>query len=222
VSGVSGPATTNRLLPPAPEPGRRKTRWYRHRAFLVSAGVVVVVGASVLSDLPTPTSRASDIQGESTVISEINTDVAPCVFAVREALTLYSDESGRLSSAHRSQIPGLLRDDQNACSYTDSGIFALSDIDLLGSPAGRQVGQALNTVTVWATSDGLGAIEAVQTLTSSRADPKALSTLHSDERLLAADRDKATSEIDAAGTLLRTDLPPLNVSREVLPGVSNR
>ena len=136
MSGVSGPTTEARLFPPVPEPGRKKTMWYRRRAFLVSAGVVVVVGAAVISDLPTPTSRASDIQGETTVISEINTDVGPCVFSLHEALTLYADESGRLSPANRAQIPGLLRDDQNACSYTNATIFDLSDISLLGLACG--------------------------------------------------------------------------------------
>jgi hypothetical protein len=125
-----------------------------------------------------------------------------------------------LSAAHRSQIPGLLRDDQNACSYTNANIFDLSDIDLLGTPAGKQVGQAVNTATVWATSDALAAIEAVQSLTSNPADRKARSSLHADERLLAADRDKATSEIDAAGRLLATRLPPLGLSTQALPGVA--
>jgi len=221
VSGLSGPTTTNRFFPPSPEPGVKRPRWYRHRAFLVTAGVVVVVGAAVISDLPTPTSRASDIQAESAVIAEINTDVAPCVFSVREALTLYADESGRLSSAHRAQIPGLLRDDQTACSYTDDSIFSLSDIDPIGSSAGKQVGQALNTATVWATSDALGAITAVQTLTSNPGDRRARSMLRTDERLLATDRHQATSQIDAAGRLLGTGLPPLNLSRETLPGVAN-
>ena len=221
MSAPSGPITASLAVPETPEPNGGKTPWYRRRGFLVSAGVVVVIAAAVVSDLPTPTSRATDIQGESTVISEINTDVAPCLFSVREALTLYSDESGRLSPAHRAQIPGLLRDDQNACSYTNSSIFDLSNIDLLGSRAGKMVGQALNTTTVWATSDALGAITAVQSLTSNPADRKARSTLHADEKLLAADGDKATSEIDAAGRLLSTSLPPLNISREVLPGVSH-
>jgi hypothetical protein len=180
----------------------------------------VVVAVAVITDLPTPTSRASDIQAESAVISEINADVAPCVFSVHEALMLYADESGTLSAAHRAQIPGLLRDDQTACSYTNANIFDLSDIDLLGTPAGKQVGQAVNTATVWATSDALAAIEAVQTLTTNPADRKTRSRLLADERLLAADRDKATSEIDAAGRLLDTRLPTLGLSTQALPGVS--
>ncbi len=220
MSGVSGPTTQAPPFPPAPEPDPKKTPWYRRRAVLVSAGVIVVVGAAVLSDLPAPTSRASDVQGETTVISEINTDVGPCVYSVHEALTLYGDESGRLSAADRSQIPGLLRDDQNACSYTDASIFDLSDISLLGTPAGKEVGQAVNTATVWATSDALTAIEAVESLTSHPSDRRARSSLRTEEHLLAADRDKVTSEIDAAGQLLGTRLPRVLITTQALPGVS--
>jgi hypothetical protein len=220
VSGVSGPTTTERRFPPAPEP-RTKSRWYRRRAFLVAAGVVVVVVAAVISDLPTPTSRASDTKGENAVIKQINSDVAPCLFSVREALTLYGDEtSGTLSSAHRAQIPALLRDDQTACSYTNSNIFELSDIDVPGSAAGKQVRQAVNTATVWATSDALGVVEAIQTLTSRPGDRKAQAQLRNDERLLIEDRKKAAAQIDAAGHALGTRLATLDISTESLPGVS--
>lgn len=219
MSTPSGPTTTQRPSPPAPEPDVGPVRWYRRRAFLVAAGAAVVVGAAIISDLPAHTSRATDIQAESTVISEINTDVAPCIFSVREALTLYSDESGPLPSANRAQIPGLLGDDQNACSFTDESIFDLSDLEVPGTRAGKQVGQAVNTVTVWATSDALAAIEAVQGLTSHPGDQRTRSKLLADERLLGADRDKATAEIDATGRDLGTHLPRLNVTTESLPGV---
>jgi hypothetical protein len=183
-------------------------------------GVVAVVAAAVISDLPTPTSRASDIQAESTVISEINADTAPCIFSVHEALTLYADESGQLNPANRDQIPGLLRDDQDACSYTNANIYDLSNIDVLDTPAGKEVSQALNTATIWATSDALATVEAVQTLTSDPSDRRARSMLAADERLLASDRDKATAQIDAAGRWLDTRLPPLSLSTQTLPGVS--
>ncbi|HVA02578.1 MAG TPA: hypothetical protein VMU64_02425 [Acidimicrobiales bacterium] len=222
MSGVSGPITTDRRVPPAPEPGGGgASPWYKRRAFLVAAGVIVVVGAAVVSDLPTPTSPASDAMAENAVIKQINFDVAPCLFSVREALTLYGDEtSGTLNSGHRAQIPSLLRDDQTACSYTNDNIFQLSDIAGPGSAAGKEVDQAVNTVTVWATSDALAAIEAIQALTSRPGDRKARNQLHGDERLLTEDRNKATAEIDAAGHILGTRLATLDVSTESLPVVS--
>lgn len=220
MTGTSGPTTAPHPGPPSPGPDPGPGPWYRRRAFLVGIGVVAVVGAAVISDLPTATSRASDIQAESAVISEINTDLAPCVYSIHEALTFYSEESGGLSPADQAQIPGLLRDDQNACSYTNANIYELSDIDLLDTPAGKQVGQAVNTATIWATSDALAAIEAVQSMTSDPADRKAKSMLLAAEKLLAADRDKATAQIDAAGRLLATRLPSLGLSTQTLPGVS--
>lgn len=220
MSGVSGPATTERSFPPIPEPDGGTRRWYMRRAFLVAASAIVVVGAAVISDLPTATSPASDAKAENAVIKQINLDVAPCLFSIREALTFYGDEtSGRLSSGHRAQIPALLHDDQTACSYTNENIFELSDIAAPGSSAGKQVSQAVNTVTVWATSDALGAIEAIQTLTSHPGDRKARRQLHHNERLLTEDRSKATAEIDAAGHALGIRLATLDVSTESLRGV---
>ena len=78
----------------------------------------------------------------------------------------------------------------------------------------------MNTATVWSTSDALGAIEAVESLTSNPSDRRARSRLTTDERLLAADRDTVTSEIDAAGRLLGTRLPRIDISTQSLPGVS--
>jgi hypothetical protein len=188
----------------------------------VVAGVVVVAGAAVISDLPTHASRQTDIQAETTVIGEINADMSPCVFAAREALTLYGDEtSGTLTAAHRAQIPGLLRDDEDACSLTDQSIYDLSDIDMPGGPAGSQLGDALNTATVWATSDALGAIETIQALTSDPHDAKARARLLVDERLMSSDRAQAAADVHAADRLLRTSsLPLVDLATQATPGTS--
>jgi hypothetical protein len=198
--------------PPTPGSAPAKAPWFRRRAFLVVVGVVVVVGTAVISDLPTGASRTADIQAETTVIGQINTDIAPCVFAAREALTLYSDEtSGPLTSAHRAQIPGLLRDDLDACSLTDQSIYDLSDIESPGGTAGNRVGDALNTATVWTTSDALGVIATIQALTNG-PNGKARAQLLKYERLMAADGKKAAAEIHAADKDLRANLPLLNLS----------
>ena len=207
-----GPEPDEGASPVTPGPDPSQPPWYRRRTFLVVVGVVVVLAAAVVSDLPTQASRATDIQAETTVIGEINTDVAPCVFAVGEALTLYSDEtSGILTAAHRAQIPGLLRDDQDACSLTDQSIYDLSDIESPGGTAGNRVGDALNTATVWTTSDALGAIETIQALTNG-PNAKARAQLLDYEHLMTADRQKAAAEIHAADKSLRATLPLINLS----------
>jgi hypothetical protein len=179
----------------------------------LTAGVAVVVAAAVVSDLPTPLSRASDIQAETTVISEINTDVAPCVFAIRESLTLYGDETaGGLTAGNRAQIPALLRDDQDACSFVNESVFDLSDIDVPGSTAGKDMGQAVNTTTVWATSDALEAIEQIQTLTSDPGDHTARARLATAERQLSKDAATVRAEVNAGSKVLHTTLPPISLS----------
>jgi hypothetical protein len=196
-----------------PESAPTATPWYRRRVFLVTVGVVAIVATAVISDLPTSASRATDIQADTTVIGEINTDIAPCVFAVGEALTLYSDEtSGPLIASHRAEIPGLLRDDEDACSLTDQSIYDLSDIESPGGTAGNRVSDALNTATLWTTSDALGAIETIQALTNG-PNAKARAQLLKYKALMAADQKKAVAEIHAADKSLgAAHLPLLNLS----------
>jgi hypothetical protein len=213
VTETPDPSASPGPPPVTPESVPAATPWYRRRAFLVTVAVVAVVATAVISDLPTSTSRASDIQADTTVIGEINTDIAPCVFAVGEALTLYSDETtGPLTASHRAVIPGLLRDDQDACSLTDQSIYDLSDIASPGGTAGNRVGDALNTATLWTTSDALGAIETIQALTNG-PNAKARAQLLKYKRLMAADREKAVAEIRAADKSLgAAHLPLLNLS----------
>jgi hypothetical protein len=109
-------------------------------------------------------------------------------------------------------IPGLLRDDQDACSLTDQSIYDLSDIASPGGTAGNRVGDALNTATLWTTSDALGAIETIQALTNG-PNAKARAQLLKYKRLMAADREKAVAEIRAADKSLgAAHLPLLNLS----------
>jgi hypothetical protein len=212
VTGTSGPAASPGTPPGTPGSAPTKAPWFRRRAFLVAVGAVVVVGIAVISDLPTGASRTADIQADTTVIGQINTDIAPCVFAVHEALTLYSDEtSGTLTSAHRAQIPGLLRDDLDACSLTDQSIYDLTDVESPGGTAGNRVSDALNTATVWTTSDAVGVIATIQALTNG-SNGKARAQLSKYEHLMAADGKRAAAEIHAADTDLRANLPLLKLS----------
>ena len=209
---AAGAAGSTGPLPETPGSARPKAPWFRRRTFLVAVGVVVVVGISVVSDLPTGASRTADIQAETTVIGEINADIAPCVYAVHEALGLYSDEaSTTLPPDHRARIPDLLRDDQEACSLTDQSIFDLSDIESPGGNAGNRVDDSLNTATVWTTSDAVGLIATIEALTNG-PNHKAQAQLLKYKGLLAADRKKATAEIQAADKDLKAKLPLLNLT----------
>jgi len=190
-----------------------KPAWYRRRWVLVTAGVVAVVVVSVLVDLPRPTTVPQDISTQTSVMNEINSDVAGCAYAVRETFTIYQDmKTGALSASDRSQVPTLLRDDQTACSFTNSSIFDLSNVEPPGSPAGKKIGQTVSVVTLWATSDALAAIEDVQALDGNAGSATTVADLAKQERLLANDRAQAIGYVRAADrTLGGAHLPMPNL-----------
>ena len=50
----------------------KRTRWYKRRAWLVSAALIAVVGATVLVDRSQHSSRSSQIAADSKVMSQVN------------------------------------------------------------------------------------------------------------------------------------------------------
>jgi hypothetical protein len=188
--------------------------WYKRRAWLVSVALILVVGVTVLTDLPQHSSRSGQITDDTSVMTQLNTDVGPCSYAVGESFTIYRDLRGHtLTPAQSKQVPGLLRDDQAACSFTDDSIYQLSTIDVPGSASGRDVGQVVSTVTLWATSDALSAIEQIQALDSNPADGAAKQLLDHQEQLLTQDRSRAESQLGAADALLQAKLPALRLTQ---------
>jgi hypothetical protein len=186
-----------------PDPGP----WYRRRGVIVAASIALVLAITVITDLPTHSSRATDIQSANAVIKEVNSDIAPCVFAVREAFTIYGDQvRNSLTAADRSHTPALLTDDQTACSLTDESIFNLSDVEVPGSAAGKQLGKMVGSVTLWATSDALGAVDAIQTLSVHPTNASARAALARDRRNLASDRAAAEASVRSIQAMLDTNL----------------
>jgi hypothetical protein len=200
------------------DPSSGQTRpWYRRRAVIVALVLAAVVAVTVVTDLPVHTSRASDISSEEGVISELNTDLAPCVLAVHEALEIWGDQSAHtLSAKDLATSASLLRDDQNACSFTNETIFDLSNIEVPGSPAGKDMGDLVATSVLWTTSDALRAIEAVQALMLNGHDAGAQSALLKAERAMAADRQKSLAELARADRLLDTHLTRPDIPAEPL------
>jgi hypothetical protein len=191
-----------------PIPAGPKRPWYRGRAALVGVAVAAILAVTVVTDLPVHTSRASDISSEEGVLSELNTDLAPCVFAVNEAVRIWGAQSAHtLSAPDQASSASLLRDDQNACSFTNQTIFDLSNIEVPGSPAGKDLGDLVATSVLWTTSDALRAIETIQTLMLNRHDAHALSSLDTAERAMATDRRHGLAELARADRVLNTNLP---------------
>jgi hypothetical protein len=219
------------LRRPAPPPGGRpvpspddapvRPPWYRRRGVLLVGGVTAVLAITVITDLPSPTSRATDIASATAVINDVNADISPCVFAVDEALTIYGDQTrGSLTVADRARIPGLLGDDQTACSFANESIFNLSEIDVPGSASGKHLGSIVSSVTLWTTSDALGAIEAVQRLITDPHNAQAQAALAKDKTLMASDRAEADASLTAVDTMLGTKLVGLALGQGQAPATA--
>jgi hypothetical protein len=186
--------------------------WQRHRGLAIAAVVFVVVLITVVSDLPVSTSRAEDISAERSVMTEVNTDLGPCALGVHQAIGIWNLQAEHaLTVADRAPTPGLLSDDQTACSFTDESIFDLTNIEVPGTAAGKDLGQLIATATLWTTSDSLRTIEDVQTLMSDPNDASALRSLADEEKRLATDRSAALSQEDAADRALATRLPSVDL-----------
>ena len=60
-------------------------------------------------------------------MSEVNTDLGPCALAIHQAIGIWNLQAAhRLTAADRAPTPGLLSDDQTACSFTNESIFDLT------------------------------------------------------------------------------------------------
>ena len=191
---------------------KKEPIWQRHRRLAIVAAVLVIALITVLTDLPTSTSRASDIAAERSVMSEVNSDLQPCAYAVRQAVGIWALQAHhQLSAAERAPTPGLLSDDQSACSFTNQGVYDLSNVQVPGTPAGKKLGQLLAVALLWTTSDSLRAIEDVQTLMNRPDDAAAVRDLSREEAQLASDRRNALADENAADRDLGIHLQPVNL-----------
>ncbi len=195
--------------------------WYRRRNVILAACVIVILAITVITDLPSHASRASNIASATALIREVNDDISPCVFAAGEAFTIYADQThNSLTISDRASVPGMLNDDQTACSFTNDSIFSLSDIDVPGSAAGKQLGNIVNSVTLWSTSDALGAIDAIQTLSTDPGNAAALGALAKDRRMMASDRAAADASVQAIDRMLDAKVAALNLPEIPAPSTS--
>lgn len=180
--------------------------------------VAVIVVITVLTDLPVSTSRASDISAERSVMTEVNSDLAPCALAIHQAVGILTlQEAHRLTAADRAPTPGLLGDDQTACSFASEGINDLADVQVPGTAAGKHLGDMVATTILWTTSDAVRAIEDVQTLMNSPKDPSVLHNLAKEETQLDEDRQSAIAQERAADHTLQTHLQPVDLPAVTAP-----
>ena len=188
---------------PAPRPV-----WYKRRGFLVAVGILVVIGAAIVSDLPQHPSLAAQVSSDGAAIKSINSDSAACAYAVGEAFIIRGDQlKDSLTPSDRSRVPSLLEQDQVACSFTSEPINDLATLELPGSSAGKSLENIVSTVTLWTSSDANAAIVDIDELFDKPTSTKALKDLTYRERLLKSDRASALTALASADRTLHAKLP---------------
>jgi hypothetical protein len=196
---ATGPADRDEGSASRPRP------WYRRRAFVVTAAIVVVLAVTVVTDLPTHNSHASDVVAAQQVMSEIAGDAAPCNLGMEESLGFYHDvTSGDITAAHRAQIPGLIHDDLEACSFTNQDMVDLGGIDVPGNVTGRALNHVALDVLTWCDPAALAAIGEITALIESRPTPAGRARLAADEALLTKDRDATYRAMSSLARLIAT------------------
>jgi hypothetical protein len=206
--GPEDPFSIGAIIAQTPE----KPVWYKRAWVLAGAAVAVVIIASVVVDLPSHTTVATDTADQTTIMQQINNDIAPCSYGVTETFGIYqAKQKGLLSSSDQAEAPSMMRDDQTACSFTSSTIYDLSNVEGTGTPAGKNIGDVVNVVTLWATSDALGAIEDIQNLSTDPGNAATIADLSKQEVALAKDRAQADAYVTAADRILHARLPMPNL-----------
>lgn len=169
----------------------------------MALAAAAVIAVAVITDLPTNQTRSSNIAGAKSIIQSVNYDMGGCTFAVSEAYRLTRDALGSsISAADRAKIPGLMNDDQSACSLTSQYILDLSGIETPGTAAGRDLGDAVSVATTWVTSDALGEIVSLQKIVADHASKSARRELAYWSRFAATDKAKVDADVAAAGKSL--------------------
>jgi hypothetical protein len=185
------------------EPPPKKRRWYKSGAVIVVAAILVVGGASVVADLPHHATRAQRIDTVDTVIRSVDTGIHPCTYAIDQAFTIYQrDASGTLDASQKAQVPGLVSQDAQACSFANQSVVNIATITIPGTTAGQHLSSVVKSVFEWMTSDAVGAMDDLESLISNPHDTSALDNLAKQERRLAGDRAAADRAMAAANRAL--------------------
>lgn len=201
-------------------PPSRGDWWRRFRRFglPVIAVIAIVVAIAIVTDLPQHQSLAGERSTAASLISQINGDVEPCAYAMRESTTIYRDWlRNNLTASDRAKVPQLLSQDADACSFTSSNINSLSTIEEPGTGVGKYLANVISFSLDWCSSDALGAIEDFSRLTAHPGDQRARADLRQRATYLMTDRRDALGALAGAERYLKGPLPGLDLSRIEIP-----
>lgn len=202
----------------------RAARWKRFRRIGLPALAVaaIVVAIAVVTDLPQHQTLAGERVAAASLVDEVNSDINQCTYALtKEATPIYRDWlTGNLTSVDRSEVPSLLSQDAEGCSFASSSgdIDNLASIEQPGTGAGKYLALVVGDAVSWTSSDALGVIEDYELLTARAHDARAESYLRQNARNLALDRQHALNAIADAEHYLHGTLPALKLPAEKIPG----
>ncbi len=199
-----------------------KAVWYRRPWVMATIVIVIIVAFSVISDLPHPLAKSEDAAAQNASLKQINNDIAPCVYAVKEAFGFYRDAvAGTLNPQKLKVINTYLPNDQTVCSFASAGMSDLTNnLQVLDTAAGKNIDKLLKVVVTWMDSDGNKAIVDIESLIKHPGDPKVMADLRKQEGYLFTDRQTALGYLDAASSILGIRLHNLNLPiLAPLPGI---
>ena len=196
--------------------GITKAVWYRRPWILAALSLIVIVAISVIIDLPRPITKDQDVASQNASIKEINADLAPCAFAVKESFHIYNlDVTGKLTPSDLSEVPTLLTGDETACSFASQPVYDLTNnLQVDDTKAGKHIDRMLNVVLHWITDNALASIKDIQYLFLHPGDAATIRHLGYQEGQLAAGRvtalnDKAQAEYVLGQELYALKIPTL-------------
>jgi hypothetical protein len=191
-----------------------KLVWYRRPWFLVAAGVALVVGVSVITDLPHHISRAQDAGDQTSAMHQINYDLKTCDFSVTEAFKFYRLNVAKKLTPSEFHLVNdtYLQQDRVSCSFATGPLSDMTgNLQIVDTTAGKQVEKVRLAVVRWINHDARTAIEDIITLFAHPGDAKALHDLAVEEDYMAQDRQSALGYLSNAEAALGQSLPGLNL-----------
>lgn len=186
--------------------------WYRRRATIVALGVLVVLGVTIVIDLPTSQSRTAEIGSTKSFVLEAYGYLASCNTGIAEAYRLAGDVAGGHLSAHDlASANRFVSDDHLGCSETNNDVFELASISVPRVPKGT--GTFASAVFSWVANDAFFVTGALVTLVQQPRNAAASMQLYTYQAKMTADRAVAASALATMGRELGTTLPALTLFR---------
>jgi hypothetical protein len=191
-----------------------KAVWYKRPWLLVTTAIVLVVGISVLTDLPHHITPAQDAGDQRAAIRQINFDLKTCNYSVNEAFKFYRLEVAQKLTPSEFDLvtKTYLQQDRLSCSFATSPLNDMTgNLQIVDTTAGKQIENLRLSVVRWVNHDARTAIEDIITLFAKPGNAKALHDLTVEQNYLAQDRQQALSYLARAESLLGAGLPGLNL-----------